>query len=79
MKKLFSIEESKYVFEWNDVVAFLTIVNVVCVMLGCAFAPWIAIGNCLLSLVLNVKYKVHLNLYVIQVALVILNIFFLKG
>ena len=78
MKKFFSIEEKKYVFEWNDITAFFTVVNVILVMSSFAWAPWIAIGNCIISLLLNIRYRTHINLYIIQIALVILNIYFLK-
>lgn len=77
MREFFGIKENKYVFEWTDVTTLLTILNVMLVVMGFAWAPWIGVINCILGLVLNVKCKTHINLYVMQIALIILNIYFL--
>lgn len=77
IKKFFRITEKKYVFEWCDISAILTILNVTLVLAGFWFAPIFGLMNCVLSLVLNVKFKAHINMYVIQIYLVVLNIYFL--
>lgn len=77
MKKFFGIESDKYVFEWADVTTSLTILNVILVLVGIAWAPLIGILNCLLGLFLNIKFKTHLNMYVMQMALIVLNVYFL--
>ena len=78
MKKFFGIESDKYVFEWADVTTSLTILNVVLVLVGIAWAPVIGIVNSILGLILNVRYKTHLNMYVMQLALIVLNVYFLN-
>lgn len=77
MKKFFSIESNKYIFEWGDISTALTVLNVVLVLMGVYFAPIIGIFNCILSLVLNVKNNTHINMYVMQIALIVLNCYFL--
>lgn len=77
VKKFFGITESRYVFEWADVSTILTILNVALVLCGWVYAPFIGIVNCILTLVLNVKFKTHLNMYIMQIALIVLNIYFL--
>ena len=76
MKKFFGIE-SKYKFEINDFVALLTIANVVLIIMGFWWAPMVGLTNCLVGIGLNIKNRVHINLYIMQVAFIILNIYFL--
>jgi hypothetical protein len=76
MKKFFGIE-SKYKFEINDFVALLTIANVVLIIMGFWWAPMVGLVNCLVGIGLNIKNRVHINLYIMQVAFIILNIYFL--
>lgn len=73
IKKFFGVEEDRYIFEWNDLTTMLTILNVALVVSGYAWAPWVGIVNCCIGLLLNIKYKTHLNLYAMQIALIILN------
>jgi hypothetical protein len=78
MRKFFGIENDKYVFEWADVTTGLTILNVVLVLVGIAWAPVIGILNSILGLILNIRFKTHLNMYVMQLALIVLNVYFLN-
>lgn len=77
MKTFFGIESNQYIFEWSDVTTALTILNVTLVLMGFAWAPWVGIINCGLGLVLNVKFRTHINMYIMQMALVVLNFYFL--
>lgn len=77
MKTFFGIESNQYIFEWSDVTTALTILNVTLVLMGFAWAPWIGIINCGLGLGLNVKFRTHINMYIMQIALVVLNFYFL--
>ena len=76
MKKFFGIE-TKYTFEVNDVVALLTIANVVLIIMGFWWAPIVGLVNCVVGIGLNIKNRVHINLYIMQVAFIVLNIYFL--
>lgn len=77
VKKFFGIENEKYIFEWADITSLLTVLNVALVVAGFHWAPWVGIVNSSLGLLLNVKFKSHINMYVMQVALIILNSYFL--
>jgi hypothetical protein len=76
MKKFFGIE-TIYTFEANDLVALFTIANVVLIIMGFWWAPIIGLVNCLIGIGLNIKNRVHINLYIMQVAFIVLNIYFL--
>lgn len=76
IKKFFGIE-TEYTFEWADLSTLLTVLNVTLVLLGWYYAPFIGIVNCVINLIVNIKYRTHINLYIMQVALIILNIYFL--
>lgn len=77
MKEFFGIEANEYIFEWSDLTTVLTILNVALVLMGFAWAPWVGVINCLVGLMLNVKFRTHINMYVIQLALIVLNFYFL--
>lgn len=78
MKEFFGITESSYQFSIFDVTALFTILNVACIMLGYWFAPLFGLINCGICLVINVKNKAMINSYITQVALIILNLYFMR-
>ena len=77
VKNFFGIESNKYVFEWADVTTLLTILNVALVLCGFWWAPMVGIANCIIGIILNVKFRSHLNMYCMQIALIVLNSYFL--
>jgi len=77
MKNFFSITEDKYKFEIMDLLAVFTVINVMLVLLGFWFAPIFGLVNCIISVVCNVKFRAHINTYIMQIALIVLNIYFL--
>lgn len=77
MKKFFGINENHYVFEWTDITTLGTILNVALVLCGYWWAPIIGIGNAILNIILCIKNHSHINLYVMNMALIILNGYFL--
>lgn len=77
IKSFFGITEDTYQFETMDISSLLTVLNVTLVLMGFWWAPIIGIANCVFGLVCNVRNRSHINGYVMQVALVILNIYFL--
>lgn len=76
MKEFFGIKTT-YKFEANDVVALLTIANVVLIIMGFWWAPMVGLVNCVVGIILNIKNRVHINLYIMQIAFIVLNIYFL--
>ena len=77
MRDFFSIKEEYYRFEIYDLTAILTILNVVFVLMGYWWAPIFGLVNCAICLIMNVINKLHINAYLTQMALIILNIYFL--
>lgn len=76
MRKFFGIETA-YRFEVMDLFALLTIFNVAFILIGFWWAPIIGLVNCGLSILNNVKNKYHINGYIMQIALIVLNVYFL--
>ena len=77
MREFFSIEEKEYKFEIWDLTALITILNVAFILMGFWWAPILGLVNCAICLIMNVINKVHINSYITQVALIVLNIYFL--
>ena len=77
MREFFSIEEKEYKFEIWDLTALITILNVAFILMGFWWAPILGLVNCAICLVMNVINKVHINNYITQIALIVLNIYFL--
>ena len=78
VKKFFGITENKYMFEVWDITTLLTILNVTLILCGVWFAPMFGIINCFICLIINVKNNSHINTYLTQIALIILNCYFLR-
>jgi hypothetical protein len=77
MKKFFDIKEKTYKFEIADLTSIITVLNVAFVLLGFWWAPFFGVANCILGLIINIKNHLHINMYVLQIALLVLNIYFL--
>lgn len=77
IKKFFNITEA-YRFDWSDLSAMLTVANVVCIIAGLWWAPIIGIVNCAINIGLSIINRGYINGYVLNSALIVLNIFFLS-
>lgn len=77
MREFFKIEEKEYRFEIYDLTALITVLNVTFILMGIWWAPILGLVNCGICLVVNVINRVHINNYVTQIALIVLNIYFL--
>ena len=77
MKKFFNITENEYQFEIMDIITLLTILNVAFIIYGFWFAPIFGLCACVVSIVTMIRNRNHINNYVMQIALIILNVFFL--
>jgi hypothetical protein len=76
MKKFFDINTT-YKFEIIDLFTLITILNVTFIILGFWWAPILGLVNCALNIVYNTRYRTHINAYLMQIALIVLNVFFL--
>lgn len=77
MRDFFNIKDDYYRFEIYDLTAILTILNVMFVLMGYWWAPIFGLANCAICLIMNVINRLHINAYLTQVALIILNVYFL--
>lgn len=77
MREFFGIKESNYKFEMADLTTLVTILNVAFVLMGFWWAPILGIVNCVVCIALNIINNTHINMYITQIALVVLNVYFL--
>ena len=77
MKKFFGIKTERYEFEISDLTTLITILNVAFILMGFWWASILGIVNCGICIVLNVINHIHINMYINQIALIVLNVYFL--
>lgn len=76
MKEFFSIEKP-FSFQISDLTAAITVANVALIIMGFWWAPFFGLVNCGIFFVLNIINHSYINAYVTQIALVVLNIYFM--
>ena len=77
MKKFFVIKTERYEFEMSDLTTLITILNVAFILMGFWWAPILGIVNCGICIILNIINHMHINVYITQIALIVLNVYFL--
>lgn len=76
MKKFFRIEES-YKFEWNDLRCFITVVNVILIMIYGFSISWFGLAIAAVGIIKDLTTDRRINGLLMHVANLILNIYFL--
>ena len=77
MKKFFNIEET-YRFEWQDLRAVATVLNVILIMAFGLQVAWFGLGIAAVGIIKDFTNKNrHINDFVLHGAMVVLNIYFL--
>ena len=76
MKKFFNIE-SGYKFEWNDLRCFITVINVVLVMIYGLSISWFGLAVAVVGIIKDLTTDRHINGLLMHVANMSLNIYFL--
>jgi len=76
MKKFFGID-SKYEFEWNDLRAFITVINTVLIMIYGLSIAWFGLAVAVIGVVKDLMVDHRINGLVMHMANVVLNIYFL--
>ena len=76
IKKFFGINTA-YKFEWNDLRAIITIINVVLIMIFGLSIAWFGLAVALLGLVRDFTKDRHINGILMHLSSVVLNIYFL--
>lgn len=76
MKKFFNIESS-YKFEWNDLRCFITVINVVLVMIYGLSISWFGLAVAVVGIIKDLTTDRRINGLLMHVANMSLNIYFL--
>ena len=76
MKKFFRIEEN-YKFEWNDLRCFITIVNVILIMIYGLSIAWFGLAVALIGIIKDLTTDRRINGLLMHLANIALNIYFL--
>lgn len=76
MKKFFKIE-TPYKFEYNDLRAFITVINVILIMIFGLSIAWFGLAVALIGVIKDLKIDRHINGLVMHLASVALNVYFL--
>lgn len=76
MKDFFRIEES-YRFEYNDLRALITVINVILIMIFGLSIAWFGLAVALIGVIKDLKVDRHINGLVMHLASVALNVYFI--
>ena len=76
MKKFFGIE-APYRFAWNDLRCFVTIVNVVLIMIYGLSIAWFGLAVALVGVVKDLTTDHKINGLLMHLANIVLNVYFL--
>ena len=76
MRNFFRIEEP-YRFEYNDLRALITVINVILIMIFGLSIAWFGLAVALIGVIKDLKVDRHINGLVMHLASVALNIYFL--
>ena len=76
MREFFKIE-TPYKFEYNDLRAFITVINVILIMIFGLSIAWFGLAVALIGVIKDLKIDRHINGLVMHLASVALNVYFL--
>lgn len=76
MKNFFRIE-SGYKFEWNDLRCFITVVNVILIMMYGLSIAWFGLGVAFIGVIKDLTTDRRINGLIMHLANASLNIYFL--
>ena len=67
----------KYKFEWNDLRAFITVINVILIMIYGLSIAWFGLAVAVIGIVKDLTVDKKINGLVMHIANAVLNIYFL--
>ena len=76
MKNFFNIQ-SRYRFEWNDLRAFIQLLNVILIMIFGLSVSWFGLAVAIFGLVKDLTSDRHINGIVMHLSSIVLNLYFL--
>ena len=77
MKKFFSITEP-FRFEWNDLRAFIQILNVILIMIFGLQISWFGLAIAFFGVCKDLSQHRHINEMVMHLSGIVLNVYFLS-
>lgn len=76
MKDFFKVEGG-YKFEWNDLRAFITVINIILIMIYGLSIAWFGLAIAVIGIIKDLVVDRKINGLIMHLANVALNIFFL--
>ena len=76
MRKYFGLN-NKYKFEWNDLRAFITVINVILIMVYGLSIAWFGLAVAIIGVIKDLAVDHRINGLVMHLASVALNVYFL--
>ena len=76
MKEFFKIEEP-YRFEYNDLRALITVINVILIMIFGLSIAWFGLAVAVIGVIKDLKVDRHINGLIMHLATVALNVYFI--
>jgi hypothetical protein len=76
MRKFFNIEEG-YKFEWNDLRCFITVINVMLIMIYGLSISWFGLGVAIIGIIKDLTTDRRVNGLIMHLSNACLNIYFL--
>ena len=76
MRKFFRIEEG-YTFEWNDLRCFITVINVILIMIYGLSISWFGLAVAVIGIIKDLTTDRKVNGLLMHLANVALNVYFL--
>ena len=76
MKKFFGIDGA-YKFEWNDLRAFITVINIVLIMIYGLSIAWFGLAVAIVGVIKDLAVDHRINGLIMHLANVVLNVYFL--
>jgi hypothetical protein len=76
MRKFFGIDGA-YKFEWNDLRAFITVINVVLIMIYGLSIAWFGLAVAVIGVIKDLAVDHRINGLIMHLANVALNIYFI--
>lgn len=77
MREFFKIEKA-YSFEWNDLRAFITVINVLLIMRFGLSVAWFGLAIAVFGLVKDLTSDRHINGIVMHFSSIVLNLYFIN-
>ena len=76
MRKFFGID-GRYKFEWNDLRAFITVINVILIMIFGLSIAWFGLAVAVIGVIKDLLIDRRINGLIMHLANVALNLFFI--